>query len=594
MQRRCPTIAIILTWSVMVMLGGSCSPNTAAEHVPAKNILLISIDTLRADHVGAYGYSRPTTPNLDRFAEQAVRFDRAYSSSNWTLPGHAGIFTGLLSGGHGARLPRHKIRDDVPLLTETLTAGGLRTAAFVTHVFVSEEYGFNRGFQSFAYRQNAPASWVTDQALAWLQAADRPSPFFLFLHYFDLHAPYGKTWTPTESFAPAGCRGPVPINRALDAYLRKDWSVFDCITALYDADLAYVDKQLGRLFEFLERTGRLRDTLVIVTSDHGELMGKDEGASHYISLFEPEIRVPLIMHLPRPAGSRRLIEQPVSTIQLAPTLLEAVGHPPFQTDLPSLLPLLRGAPAPEIIAAETSADPYDQIALIRQNHKVILPPTYRLLGLTMAPALFDVSEGEKKNLWADRPELITPMIAAARQSGWYGEGIGVEITYRWSDAPLGAQFRIGLGDNRPPLYVRSLERQISMGGKVMEEAPDDFHLDDSRIFWNIKDSAETNGLLLVAEAKNFSLHLAFPDLPEGLTPPTFYLGGESQPWPETSMIIKSPTDEQILPALADPAGDFIRIRIYPLLHAQRLGSKAGGNAKLTDAQQKALRTLGYL
>ena len=384
-------------WSIVLFLLAvmACGPREkpfAPFALPkVKNVVLISIDTLRADHVGVYGYKKKTTPNIDRLAAQSLRFAQAYSSSNWTLPAHAGMMTGLMSTGHGAIERQDAIRAEAPVLAERLSAAGLATAAFTSHVYVSDRFGFERGFQTFDYKQSAPGNEVTDKALRWLDGPRGGKNFFLFLHYFDVHLPYGKPYAPVKRFVSSPeCRGPIQWGTLAATAVAREWNRLPCFQELYDADIAFVDEQVGRMIDHLKQAGVFDDTLIIVTSDHGELFGEHNGAGHGLTMFDPEIRVPLIVRFPRGAGGPAVVSSLVSTIQLAPTIMEALGLPPFATDLPGLSALLTGrGKGLAWLAAESNKTGQDEIAVIDQRFKAVLPPTHELQGVSISPALFD-------------------------------------------------------------------------------------------------------------------------------------------------------------------------------------------------------------
>ena len=291
---------------------------------------------MRADHVGAYGYPRPTTPRLDELAAKAVVFESATSTAPWTIPAHYSMFTGLPPSFHGVAGHENTfwagkaraLSTSVPYLPELLARAGYVTDAVVSSSPMSTTFGFHRGFG--AYRQLSPdASAVIDAALELVRRA-RNKPQFLFVHLIDPHAPY----LPVVEFQDYSKKfierfGPRPndisdllrmVGGRTPPRHRKD--IAD-VVQLYDAAVAYVDHHLGRLFDGLQKMSLFDRTLIIVTSDHGEAFYEHRDWQHAVSLYEEQIRVPLIVSWPD--GVARTVEQPVGIVDLFPTFLSAAG-----------------------------------------------------------------------------------------------------------------------------------------------------------------------------------------------------------------------------------------------------------------------------
>ncbi len=327
----------------------------------APNVILIVLDTVRAKSMSTFGYHRPTSPTLDRLAAEGVAFDRAFSTAPWTLPAHASLFTGTYPHEHGADWSR-PLDNRHQTLAEALARSGYRTAAFSANTLnVTRTHGLDRGFLHFEDlpisfgqlalstkigqwisgqgtwrhwlnyhevidRQNAAR--ITTNCLSWLEARDR-RPFFVFLNYFDTHDPY----LPPEPFAtrfgpprssdisfwhtgfaawPSDRRAMSPRNRQAEV-------------DAYDGAIAFMDAQIDRLLRVLETRGMLDNTLIVVTSDHGEQLGEHGLFNHGNSLYRPLVHVPLLMRLPGrvPAGLR--VSQPVTLKDIPQTILASVG-----------------------------------------------------------------------------------------------------------------------------------------------------------------------------------------------------------------------------------------------------------------------------
>jgi arylsulfatase A-like enzyme/Flp pilus assembly protein TadD len=314
---------LILTLGVV----GACSrePAQRPPGTVARNVVLITIDTLRADHVGAYGYRRARTPALDALAARGARFDRAFSAAPITLVSHASILTGLYPPGHGARDNGMRMNLETPTLAETLAHQGFSTAAFVAAFPLDRRFGLIKGFQTYGDRMprgpdgkpanERPASVVVDEALAWL-GDHRQDRFFLWVHLFEPHAPYGNPADPAQARRPA-------IER-------------------YDEDIAEADAQVARLLDAL---GALRDnTLVVAASDHGEAFGEHGEISHSLFTYDTTLRVPLVVAGPGIRAS--IIAEAVSLVDIAPTILAQLGAGGMSTDGLDLSPSFGGTPIP--------------------------------------------------------------------------------------------------------------------------------------------------------------------------------------------------------------------------------------------------------
>ena len=298
------------------------------------NLILISIDTLRADHMGIYGYAKNTTPQIDRFFADAVVFTRMYAQSPWTLPSHVSMLTGQYPSTHDVRYGVeqtggfvHPIPDASLTVAEILRDAGYATAAFTGGSFVSERYGFDQGFDDFETIPSARMSGALERGLAWLERHHR-RPFFLFLHSFDVHIYQPLRLHP--ELGDVDYAGPLRGRRDLAALAGPDklppLSAADLayLEHLYDSELRETDFQLQRLFDALERLGRSDDTAILLTSDHGEEFLEHGRTGHGYSLAEALLRVPLLISVP---GLKRGLrsDAPVQGIDITPTLLDLAG-----------------------------------------------------------------------------------------------------------------------------------------------------------------------------------------------------------------------------------------------------------------------------
>jgi arylsulfatase A-like enzyme len=311
-------VALATTWTALCGCGGGA---------PAKpNVILISVDTLRADHLGCYGNPRGTSPNIDRLASEGVLFENGFSPTAWTLPGHASMFTGLTPRRHGATRVKTAIREDVPLLTEILAQAGYATAAVVNAPFLQAKFGFSRGFDAFTY---VPKLEVARHQEAVLDTVRRGGkrPFFYFFHYMSVHDPYA----PEERFnrfvgsyeLPIGVTGQglLQLWRALDAGERSlNADEIRFLDDLYTGGVLSVDARIGELLDLLKSSRLDDDTIVIFTSDHGEEFMEHGSIVHTKTLYDEVLRVPLILRGPEiPRGAR--IRSMAALIDIVPTVL---------------------------------------------------------------------------------------------------------------------------------------------------------------------------------------------------------------------------------------------------------------------------------
>jgi len=291
--------------SALVILGCG-SPSSS----PAERVVLVTVDTLRADHLGSYGARNATTPILDTIAESGVRFDSAISPAPLTLPAHTTLMTALEPPEHGVRHnSTFRLGSGIPTLAESMQDAGFATAAVVGAVVLDRRFGLDRGFEfyddaisgrasatvGFAERS---ADTVVDRALSWLERA--PDRFFLWVHFYDPHADYA----PPAGFAAAFARRP------------------------YDGEVAFVDAQLGRLIAALDERWPDGKTLLIVTSDHGESLGEHGESTHAYTIYGATQRIPLLVRGPGvPHG--KVVTEPVGLVDVAPTVLALAGARPL-------------------------------------------------------------------------------------------------------------------------------------------------------------------------------------------------------------------------------------------------------------------------
>lgn len=417
--------------AVALASAGCSKPGAAGPPADSPNVLVVTLDTTRADHLGCYGYNQPTSVTIDALAADGVRFEWAYSTAGCTPVAHASMFSGLDPYEHHLRVigaPSHnKLPEEIPTLATVLAEKGWKTGAFLSSFTVSEYFGLHRGYEKFDNGLLSPADGVfkvdpktgvyqwevrrfqrrsdetTDSFLRWLPSVEK-SPFFAWIHYWDPHDP--MMLPPKEvmaRFAPPANSDEQAVNRAR-----------------YDAEIYYMDAQLGRVIEALKQKGLYDKTIIVVIADHGEGLG-DHGWMYHRLLYQEQMRVPFIVRAP--GGPRGVaLPQIVRCIDLYPTVLDLLRlTAPEPIRGVSLRPLWERKPdAPRQAYADqlnafdmnsnvTEQRPKDGLiyALVDGDWKLIYhdraPDAHELFNLRDDP-------GELRNLFASQADVAKRLI----------------------------------------------------------------------------------------------------------------------------------------------------------------------------------------
>ncbi|MEQ8766968.1 MAG: sulfatase [Planctomycetota bacterium] len=330
------------------------APRARPNETP--NVLVILVDTLRADHLGCYGYPRPTSPTLDRLAARGIRFERCLAQSSWTLPSVASLMTGLHPPAHGVvdAASGLQIARGVETMAERLSAAGFTTAAFSANFLVGPAGGFDRGFERFEALPFASAESLNRSVRAWLDEVGS-HPFFGYVHYYDPHLPYAAPAPKTRRFVPEEEQALGRLDEVIERFhqVAQEAALFadrltirdeveghlqvgegeivisrwlrDRLIDLYDAEIRYWDDQLAELLEGLAARGLMDRTWLIITSDHGEAFGEHGYLAHGQTLYDELVRVPLIIVPPR-SQSGFVETQAVEMTDIAPTVLSLLGR----------------------------------------------------------------------------------------------------------------------------------------------------------------------------------------------------------------------------------------------------------------------------
>ncbi len=419
-------IALCLLPIVPSCRQGEGPVRTARESLPGKrrpNIIWLTADTLRADHLKLHGYPRDTMPAIEAFAKTAVVFDNAVVPRGSTRPSYASMLTGLYPFHHGVRSNETELHPDLVTLQDHLKSAGYHTAAFVSNfTLVSEISGFQQGFDVYDDRMNdrggyeRTAEKTLSAILKWLDS-DPPRPFFLFTNFIDPHGPYN----PPERFRQQYHSSQTLMldPKRIPDYIRVEGQLnfYDYVDR-YDAEIRYLDETLGKLIAELKQRGLWDDSVIVFTADHGESLGEHRlYFEHHYHVWEETVRVPLIVRLPQseaggpdPFRSKR-IDSLVSPMDLTPTILSYLNLPSdIRFDGRSLLPLMKGLgddnrhlliEFPDVATWQVSLP--DVYALRTTHHKLI-----RVLdqntGQIKEEAVFDLRSDPSEQ----RPERFNP------------------------------------------------------------------------------------------------------------------------------------------------------------------------------------------
>ena len=320
------TAAPLVAVGIVALVLASC----VARPSRPGDVVLIVLDTVRADHLSLYGYPRSTTPHLVAFARDAITYTNAISPATWTVPAHGSLFTGRWPSFHGAervastRNLATPLNPEIPTVAELLRAAGFRTAAFVANTaYVAPILGFDRGFVEFFDRDLHVATDVERAVRAWL--AKRDERLFVFMNILDPHEPYEPP-PPFDARFPGRNSsygtmmtvlvfGGTPVTDALRSHF----------VSQYDGEIGFTDDVLDRILGDLKRAGRYDDALIIVTSDHGELLGEHGLAGHGLVPYEELLHVPLVVKLPRSRRGGERVDRRVSTLAVFATILASAG-----------------------------------------------------------------------------------------------------------------------------------------------------------------------------------------------------------------------------------------------------------------------------
>lgn len=424
-------------WSGAVLVLLTVSLGMALPWIPGARparrppVILVSLDTLRADRLGVLGNPRGLTPMIDALARAGTVFDHAESPAPWTLPAHASLFSSLLPYDHGARWEHRPLRPAVATLAEHFREAGYRTASFNGGGYVSAVLGLDQGFEIYEehdeIREGGPEP-IAAAALDWMRSVGE-APFFVFIHTYEAHSPYthGDKADPGEAGRlrlPFGFKEVTAVQSGemtLTAGERR------YVTGLYDSDVAHADRVIGDLLETLRKDGLLDRAVLAIVSDHGEDLWDHSALrspGHGHSLYEELLHVPLIFRAPGLVRAGGRIATPVSLLDVAPTLLALAGLPPDPDHQGrSLHRALREGQEPDIVPIHAESIEYGpgRFSLRLGDLKIILAPVPDQvnagIGFPVEPVeIFDLKSDPREQ--HDLSSAIAPGMAAPMESLW--------------------------------------------------------------------------------------------------------------------------------------------------------------------------------
>jgi arylsulfatase A-like enzyme len=395
--------------------GGDVAPGRRA----AKNLVLVLIDTLRADHLPLYDReTRVKTPQLERLAAESMVFLRPMPQENWTKPSTATLLTGLFPETHGTKNEKHVLPRTATMISEHLRSLGFATAGLVANGYVSSKFGFQRGWDAWTnyVREGKTnrAQFVMDDAVAWLGRRPADKPFFLYVHTIEPHVPYMPPSKYRALYDDGLYNGPVQATGTAKLLEQIKTGAVKLsardrvrLEALYDGEISYHDEHFGRLYDALAAAGLLEDTLIVITSDHGEEFFEHGSVGHGHSMYEELLHVPLIFRLPGAGARERGATCPadVGLVDVFPTVCELLGvECPEGLEGRSLVPLLAG----------DGADGWPRAAFsdFLDGQRVARLGRWKLIVRGLSTTLFDLQADprETEDLSAKRPVALAMML----------------------------------------------------------------------------------------------------------------------------------------------------------------------------------------
>lgn len=425
----------LVTWAAVVALAASFPALGAMRARGKPPVIVVSLDTLRADRLGFLGNTRNLTPKLDALAAEGVVFERATSAAPWTLASHASLFTSKLPFDHHARLDFQKIAPQQTMLAEEFKQAGYRTGAFTADGYVAASFGFDQGFEIYDEsddRRDDALPRTLGVALSWIRKM-KNEPFFAFVHTYEVHSPY--THPDRADPAKRGRLGDRFTNVEIEAIRAGQLSLTiderEWVKGLYDGDVAYMDRLMGEFLETLKREGILDRAILVIVSDHGDDLwdhSVERSPGHGHSLYQELLHVPVFVRWPGKVAAQARIKGLVSLLDVAPTLLDLAGLPrDAQHRGRDLAATWRTGTEPDAAAVTAESTEYgpDRFAILDGRYKVVFTPwpdeKNMGVGLKVAPLeVFDLEADpaettDLSSRLAELPHHVLEMVEKVRE-----------------------------------------------------------------------------------------------------------------------------------------------------------------------------------
>jgi arylsulfatase A-like enzyme len=570
------------------------------------NVMIIAVDTLRADHLGCYGYARDTSPNIDDLATHGVLCERCVSQAPWTLPSFATVVTSLYPTQHGAYAVNTHLRTSFPTLAEILRDHGYATGAIINAPSLKPASGFDRGFDHYDMTplNGRIADGTTRDALAWLDTVDH-RPFFAFVHYFDPHLSYAPPPPFTRRFT-GHYQGRIGDSFNLEGFSRvrdsmfvqmrdlteADWAQ---IVALYDGEIAFTDAAIADLLKGIDERGLRDKTIIVLFSDHGEEFFEHGGFEHGHSLYDELIHVPLVFCLPGGLPENARLSRQVRLLDVAPTILDLLGiDRPSYCEGASIRPLLEGKgqihdPGGELLPQDAA---YSEALMYGREQKCVTVHPWRLvyeMG-TETRHLFNLAEDPGETLdvldeHADRGAQLEDLLfhtIFGISDTWYVEitaGDGREAF----DIDVVAEKGLMPGTINP---YRLLDRN----GRIVEP-PETLSLEASGARLRLKNLRMTGSLTLAFKVYPERVPIDFDFQINGRPALGNIFLGESLEAPATMPFTITPRRSKVKSA-GRPIGE--HERPYILVWYEESRYRGDTSIEIDDETKKELRALGYI
>lgn len=389
------------------------------------NVILLVLDSVRADHVSCYGYKRLTTPTIDKIAQEGILFSQVITAAPWTLPSHASLFTGLFPTEHGVSQENTYLSETIPTLAQLLNQAGYRTVGFSNNPWVDKSTGLDRGFKEFFGWRNFRPTTKTNflekisrklqlykgsmaentikQMLSWIKTYSDPksAPFFLFANFMETHIPYSVPRQFLRKFSATEFNWRT-INQDEAKYItgttRMSTEDLEKLALMYDSALAYLDSEIGRFLTSLDKLGILENTLLIITSDHGENLGEHGLISHVLCLYDTLLRVPLVMRHPSLILPGTIVNNQIQLHYLFSTILQVAQSMVAKDEYQGSINLLNQTDKGQVNQGYTFAE---------YNHPVLTANRFRKFNPDfdnpqLITALKCVRSSQYKYIWSER------------------------------------------------------------------------------------------------------------------------------------------------------------------------------------------------